>query len=122
MANSICHWELMVNDPARAKQFYRRIFDWKFDEAYPGYTMITTGGVAGGMMARPAQSPMAALNTYFQVDDLADTLRRVVEAGGQVIVPKTEIPPGWFAMFLDLDGIAIGIVETKPGAAGMRGE
>lgn len=117
MNNSICHWELMVNDLAKAKAFYRRIFDWRFDdETFPGYTMIDTGGIAGGMMVRPPHSPGAALNTYFQVDDIVETLRRVVEAGGTVIVPKTQIPPGWFAMFLDVDGIPIGVVEEKPGS------
>ena len=114
MANPLCHWDLMVNDLAKAKQFYGRIFDWQFDDStFPGYTVIDTGGgIPGGMMARSSGSPVA-LNTYFQVDDILETLRRVVEAGGSVIVPKTEIPPGWFAMFFDLDRIPVGIVQRK---------
>jgi len=45
MANPICHWDLMVNDLAKAKQFYGRVFDWRFDEgAFPGYLTIDTGG------------------------------------------------------------------------------
>lgn len=116
MANPICHWELMVHDPARARQFYGRVFDWRFDSsAFSEYTTIDTGGgIAGGMMTKPPASPVAALHVYFQVNDIAETLRRVVEAGGTVIVPKTEIPPGWFAMFADLDQIPVGIVQEKP--------
>lgn len=118
MANPLCHWELMVNDLTKAKQFYGRVFDWRFDDStFPEYTMIETGGIAGGMMTKPPGSPMAALHTYFQVDDINETLRRVVEAGGSVIVPKTEIPPGWFAMFLDIDRIPVGIVQDKKAAA-----
>ena len=118
MPNPLCHWDLMVNDLAKAKQFYGRVFDWRFDDApFPGYTMIDPGGgVPGGIMARSPASPMAMLNTYFQVDDIAATLRKVVEAGGTVIVPKTEIPPGWFAMFLDPDQIPVGIVENRRAA------
>ncbi|HEU4726820.1 MAG TPA: VOC family protein [Kofleriaceae bacterium] len=109
----------MVNDIAKAKQFYARVFGWRFDDTrFPGYTIIDTGGEpAGGMMARPPSSPAAALNNYFEVDDAGETLRKVVEAGGTVIVPKTEIPRvGWFAMFLDPDQIPIGILQpTKAG-------
>ena len=114
MANPVCHWELMVHDVAKAKAFYGRVFGWKFDDArYPGYTTIDTGeGVGGGMMLKPVSSPVAALNTYFQVDDVDKTLRAVVETGGTVIVPKTEISNvGWFAMFLDPDRIAVGILQ-----------
>lgn len=119
MANPLCHWELMVNDIAKAKQFYGSVFGWRFDDkGFPGYTIIDTGGsLAGGMMAKPPGSPVAALNDYFEVDDVSQTLRTVVEAGGTVIVPKTEIPRvGWFAMFLDPDQIPIGILQpTKAG-------
>lgn len=116
MANPLCHWELMVNDVTRAKQFYGAVFKWRFDdEKFPGYTIIDTGGgVDGGMMAKPPGSPVAALNDYFEVADVGQTLRTVVEAGGTVVVPKTEIPHvGWFAMFLDLDQIPIGILQPE---------
>lgn len=42
------------------------------------------------------------------------TLRQVVEAGGRVLMPKTEIPGvGWVAMFADPDGIPIGLLEPR---------
>jgi predicted enzyme related to lactoylglutathione lyase len=115
MPNPICHWELMVNDVARAREFYGRVFDWTFSAASPEYTMIDTGTPpGGGMMVRPPAAPMAALNTYFGVADIDATLREVVEAGGQVIVPRTEVPgAGWFAMFLDPDQIAVGIFQER---------
>jgi predicted enzyme related to lactoylglutathione lyase len=109
----------MVSDLEKSKAFYRKIFDWRFDdETYPGYTLIQTGGEpGGGMMTRPPGSPMASLNTYFEVAAVDETLRAVVEAGGSVIVPKTEIPGiGWFGMFLDVDRIPIAILEPLPGS------
>jgi predicted enzyme related to lactoylglutathione lyase len=112
MSNPIVHWELMVNDIAKATTFYRRVFDWSFERTGE-YVMVRTGGATeGGMMARPPSAP-AALNTYFAVDDIDRTLRNVVEAGGRVLVPRTPIPPGWFAMFLDPDGIPVGILEER---------
>ena len=115
MGNPICHWELMVNDVDKAKAFYGRVFDWRFDAQSPEYTIIDTGTPpAGGMMTRPAAAPMAMLNTYFSVADLDATLRKVVEAGGNVVVPRTEVPGvGWFAIFLDPDQIQIGVFEER---------
>lgn len=113
---NLCHWELMVNDVQKAKAFYGRVFDWKFDDAtYPGYTTIDTGKEpGGGMMAKPATAPAAALNTYFLVEDIDRTLRNAVEAGATVVVPNTDIPNvGWFAMFLDPDRIPIGIFKPR---------
>lgn len=106
----------MVDDIAKAKQFYGSVFGWRFDDQkFPGYTIIDTGGgLEGGLMAKPPGSPAAALNNYFEVEDASQTLRKVVEVGGTVIVPKTEIPNvGWFAMFLDPEQIPIGILQPK---------
>lgn len=116
MANPIIHWELMVEDVAKARAFYGKVFDWRFEENNPqGYTMIDTGTApGGGLMARPPTAPAAALNTYFRVDDINRTLAVVVESGGTVIVPKTEIPGiGWFAMFVDPDRIPIAIFVER---------
>lgn len=116
MANPLCHWELMVQDVAKAKAFYGQVFDWRFDDAsHPGYTLVDTGQEpGGGMMAKPENSPTTALNAYFRVEDIDRTLRQVTEAGGVVIVPRTEIANvGSFAMFLDLDRIPIGVLQQK---------
>jgi predicted enzyme related to lactoylglutathione lyase len=116
MGNPIVHFELMVNDMARAKSFYSSIFDWAIDDsAIPGYSMITTGEPpAGGMMARPEMAPMCALNVYFGVADVDATLAKAVAAGATLVVPKTEIPGmGHWAMFADLDGIPVGIFQGQ---------
>ncbi len=115
MANPLIHWELMVSDPERAKAFYARVFGWTFTPAGPEYTLIQTGtDPGGGMMRRPPNVPMSALNCYFRVADLDRTLRDAVEAGARVIVPRTEIPDiGWFAMFLDPDQIPIGVLQPR---------
>lgn len=116
MANPIIHWELMVTDPARATLFYQRVFDWTFTPSGPEYTLIDTGSPpGGGLLQRPRGVPTSALNSYFEVASIDQTLRNAVEAGATVIVPRTEIPGiGWFAMFLDPDRIPIGIMQPAP--------
>lgn len=102
----------MVDDVERAKRFYRAVFGWQFSDT-PGYTFVDPGdGVRGGMMAKPAKVPMPALNVYFRVDDIAKSLRDVVESGGTVLAPPMEIPGvGTFAVFADPDQIPIGILQ-----------
>jgi len=115
MPNPLTHWELMVRDVERAKAFYGKVFDWTFIPAGPEYTLIQCGAEpGGGLMQRPPQMEMSALNSYFRVADLDRTLHDAVEAGATVIVPRMEVPTvGWFAMFLDPDQIPIGIMQLR---------
>lgn len=116
MGNPMVHFDLMVNDLEKAKAFYSAVFEWTIDEAtMPGYPMIDTGSEpGGGMMARPEQVPACALNTYFGVDDIEATLARAIAAGASVIAPKTPLPGiGYWAMFLDPDGIPVGLFQSE---------
>ena len=114
MANPLCHFELMTDDPEKCKAFYREVFDWRFDDqSMPGYTLINTGTEpTGGVFPRPAEAPAVCASIYFRVDDIDATIAKAIENGGAVIVPKTAIPNvGHFAMFTDPEGIVIGIMQ-----------
>jgi predicted enzyme related to lactoylglutathione lyase len=117
MGNPIAHWELMVSDLDKAKEFYTTVFDWMIEEApaFPGYPMIDPGKEPrGAMMVKPDMAPAHALNTYFGVDNVEQTLARAVTAGGTMLVPSTPIEGvGEWAMFADPDGIPIGIFHAK---------
>lgn len=117
MANHVCYFELMVSDTARSQEFYGKVFDWKFSEYenMPGYLNIDTGKEpSGGMMKKPDMAPANALSLYFFVDSIDETLGKVKEAGGMVIMGKTEIPDiGWWALFMDLDEIPVMVYENK---------
>lgn len=116
MANPLCHFELMSNDPEKCKSFYGSVFAWEFDsESMPGYTLVATGGEAtGAVFAKPASAPGPCSNIYFSVDDIDATLAKATEHGGSILVPKTAIPNvGYFAMFTDPEGIAIGIMHAN---------
>ncbi|MDP1823200.1 MAG: VOC family protein [Archangium sp.] len=114
MAHPLVHWELIVSSTEKARNFYGKVFDWTFDDkTYPGYTLIRTGRDAGaGLMAKRSAAPAMGANTYFEVSDVQLTLQNVIESGGTVIVPKTEISNlGTFAMFQDPEGIAVGVLQ-----------
>ncbi len=115
MGNPICHWELSVSDVEKAKAFYSQVFNWTFtDPGMGGYWLIDTGRPpGGGMMAKPPQAPFCSLTQYFLVDSVDETLKKVVAAGGSVVIPKTEISKeiGSFAIFADPDQIVMAILE-----------
>jgi hypothetical protein len=117
------HFEIPVENPQRAIEFYSSIFGWKFDK-WGGpveYWLITTGdaaepGIDGGLMRRrdPAQP---CVNTI-GVANLDETLRAVESHGGQCVVPKMPIPTvGWLAYCKDLDGHIFGIMQPDASAA-----
>mgnify|MGYP001546549297 CR=1 FL=1 len=116
MGNPLCHFELMVKDVEKAKKFYGSLFDWKFNPSgIDGYTMIDSGQTpCGGLMEKPTEAPQCAFNCYIQVDDLDETLKKAESAGAKVVVPKSEIPNvGWHGLFVDPDGIAVGLFQPK---------
>jgi len=107
--------ELITGDVAKAKGFYGELFHWSFDDNAMGmdYTIIRLGDLmVGGMMKKPDMAPMFALATYFLVDSIDETLKKVAAAGGSVQMPKMEIPTiGWWALFMDPDSIPVMIFE-----------
>ena len=45
---------------------------------------------------------------------MAESSEKVVKLGGQIVVPKMEIPGmGWWALALDPEGNQIGLFEVK---------
>ena len=105
----------MTDDPDKTRNFYAAVFGWEFDDSsMPDYTLIKTGsGPGGGLMKRPDDCPHPVMQTYFMVEEIDAILEAVGEAGGQTILPKTEIPNvGHYAVFSAPDNIAVGIFQT----------
>ena len=114
MSAPLCHFEFMTDAPDKCKAFYADVFGWEYDDsAMEGYSLVKTEGPpSGGVMQRPPEAPVAALNVYFQVDDIDATLAKAKAAGGTIILPKTPIPNvGSYAMFIDTEGLCVGIFQ-----------
>lgn len=117
----VSHFDIPADDPRRAQKFYVDVFGWKF-EKWDGpmdYWMANTGteepGINGGLSKRmPGQLGMTNTITVPSVDDFSD---KIVDNGGQLIVPKVAIPRvGWFAQCTDTEGNVFGIIEMDDAA------
>jgi predicted enzyme related to lactoylglutathione lyase len=125
--HTVVHFEIPANDVEKMKKFYGDLFGWKI-ERFPGpsdYWMVQTVpvddkgmnirlGVNGGMMKR--QNPDHKPVNYISVESVDEYSKKVVSLGGQIIVPKMEIPGmGWWALALDPEGNEFGLFEvTQP--------
>ncbi len=121
------HFEIPANNVEKLKAFYGNVFGWKIEKV-PNmemeYFLVSTvptdekgnlirPGVNGGMYKKekPEQKPV----DYISVESVDEYSKKVTEQGGQIIVPKMEIPQiGWFALALDPEGNQIGLFEPMP--------
>ena len=128
----VVHFEIQADDLERAKAFYGSVFDWSFEDwgAVTGtpYWGITTGpgdqpGINGGILQRPAPAPAPEQGTNgyvctMQVENYDVTERRILDAGGQVALPKAALTGmAWQGYYLDTEGNTFGIHQPDPDAA-----
>ena len=118
MANALNWFEIPVIDFSRAKTFYEKVLDIAIEPMVMGPVtmgMLSSdqnavgGAIVQGDGGLPSQNgTLVYLNGG---DDLAPMLARVAEAGGKVVVPKTEIGNGFgfFAHFIDTEGNKVGL-------------
>jgi len=122
MAHPVVHFEISGPDDRRLADFYASLFGWRM-QPVPGigYTLIDTGaaGINGGIQkvtdARPATT------FYIETDDLQSALDKINLVGGKTVTPITELPGmATYAIFEDLDGLAVGLVLVP--AAALAGQ
>lgn len=121
---SVVHFEIPADDVARAKEFYRSVFDWQLqDMPEMDYTIVRTtevdenqmptaaGAINGGLMRRSSETPTPVLT--IDVESVDQALKHVAAAGGRVVRERTEIPGmGAFAYFTDPEGNTLGLWEN----------
>ena len=120
MANPFVHVELATTDVAKAKTFYTKLFDWKFEDMpmeNGTYTIISVGeGTGGGMMQHPLAGEPSSWLPYIAVDDVAAATKNAKALGGNVVKDVTEVKEmGWFSVIIDPTGAAFGLWEPKEG-------
>lgn len=123
MKNAISWFEIPATDLVRAQEFYETIFGihlipmdlpnirmrmFPIDDPATGI-----GGAladTGGTFHHPSttEGPLIYLNAN---PDVQIVLDKIEDAGGKVVVPKTEISPeyGFMAVFIDSEGNRIGL-------------
>ena len=122
MQNAISWFEIPTTDIDRAQKFYETIFGitlMPMDmpnikmRMFPLDDMMTQVGGAlvdsGGFhKVSGSDGPLIYLNAN---PDVQNVLDKVIEAGGSVMVPKTEISPeyGFMGVFIDSEGNRIAL-------------
>lgn len=104
--------EFTVGDIARARDFYGKAFGWSFKDYGPSYCEFNDGRLAGGFAladdggaAGQSGGPLVIL----YADDLAETQRRIEEAGGSIVKPIFSFPGGRRFHFADPDGYQLAV-------------
>lgn len=125
MDHTVIHFEIPARDIEKESKFYSELFGWKIDKLGDmEYYSITTvpmdekgnllrPGVNGGLYKKdqPQQMPI----NYIYVESVDEYSKKVTALGGQIVVPKTEIPKmGWFAVAVDPEGNTFGLFEVLP--------
>jgi len=116
MANPFGYLELHSTDVHRARRFYAELFGWKTtDVPMPKigvYTMLDTQeGPQAGLMPQQESGARSSWLAYVTVPKLDETVTRAQKLGATVIVPRTEIKEGAFAVLEDPAGARIGVFQ-----------
>jgi predicted enzyme related to lactoylglutathione lyase len=121
MTGRVVHFELPVDDTARAQAFYRDAFGWTIADV-PGmdYMLVGTvatdeigiptepGAINGGMQQR--RDPVTGTVITVQVDDIESALADVERLGGKVVQGKKPVGPmGFTGYFSDPEGNVVGL-------------
>lgn len=121
---TIIHFDITAENPERAKTFYEKLFNWKF-QLLPGpgnYYLIETKdvqgntGVSGGMAKREDPKQVGTTN-YIGVASLDDAAKKTEQLGGKIIQPK-QLLPGWgyLALATDTENNTFGLFQEDKNA------
>jgi predicted enzyme related to lactoylglutathione lyase len=119
MASAVNWFEIPVSNMDRALKFYNTIFEAEMTavEAMSGFSMAmfpheagtgTGGAIVHGSGYTPSkEGTIVYLNGG---EDLSLVLEKVADAGGEVLMPKTDIGEnGFVAYFIDSEGNKVGL-------------
>lgn len=117
------YFDLTVKNLKDAKSFFERVLGWRF-ERFPmpyEYYRITAGdpdepGIDGGIgetKDAPLSEGRPMTQVTIPVQNLDETLAKVVKNGGSIIEQKTAIPGiGWYATCIEPGGLKFGVLQV----------
>jgi predicted enzyme related to lactoylglutathione lyase len=110
--------EFSVSDIARSRDFYDKAFAWSFKDYGSSYCEFSDGRLTGGFAldgkarsdgSDKASGPLVIL----YASDLAETQRRIENAGGRIVKPAYSFPGGRRFHFADPDGYELAVWSDK---------
>jgi uncharacterized protein len=123
MPNNLQSFGITVDDVARARRFYEKVFDWRF-EAWgpPDFYVIHTGnekepGVTGLLHKRrePVNGTgMTGFECTIAVQNIDETIRKIEANKGKIVMAKFHIPTvGTGVYFNDTEGNFVGAMQPE---------
>jgi uncharacterized protein len=103
-----------TDDVEASADFYKRALGWTIRTRGDGLTAFddTTAEVSGEWVVDRQPADDAGVLVYVRVDDVEAILRKIAEAGGKIIVPRTPQGKGIsYATFRDPAGNVLGIFQ-----------
>jgi predicted enzyme related to lactoylglutathione lyase len=102
--NPVVHFEMPARDRKRIAEFYTSVFGWQTQ------MLAINGGFFPKSDDRPAQYPSVVI----AVDDIQAHMKKVEEAGGEVLGEPIEIPGvGQYVAFFDTEGNRVSMLQPK---------
>jgi uncharacterized protein len=91
----LAHTEIASSDPEVTRTFLKEAFGWSF-EAHNGpagefIEFQTQGGARGSIRKTQANETPVSIN-YILVDDLEAMASKVKQVGGEIVLPRTDVP------------------------------
>jgi len=128
--NPVVHFEMPAGDRERMVRFYSSAFGWKAQmlgsemgdyvvvsttESGPDGRPSTPGAINGGFFPKRTDMPAQYPSVVIAVDDIADAMRKVGDAGGQVLGEPMDIPGvGAYVSFTDTEGNRVSMLQPLP--------
>ncbi|UQA96780.1 VOC family protein [Streptomyces halobius] len=128
--NTLCWTELYTTDAAAAKDFYRSVFSWSYQDMPMGGDMVysvvsapsggTEGDTGQGGIMQLSKENLAAGSTsewhpYFGVADCDATFAAATDNGATVLIPPSNTPGvGRLAMLMDPFGAPFALIKGDP--------
>jgi uncharacterized protein len=91
----IAHTELASSDPAITKRFLEQVFNWHFQNVDDPKAAIipyyTPGGSQGSIRKTNPNEPPVSMS-YILVDNLSDVEKKILNSGGEIVMPRVDVP------------------------------
>lgn len=104
--HKINYIEIPVRAMASSKSFFHKVFGWSFVDYGDDYAAIQGAGINGGLFV--SEQHVATENGSVLVvlysDNLAQSQKDIIAAGGNIKVPTFEFPGGQRFHFCDTNG------------------
>ena len=114
-------FEIPSVDFDRAVRFYEKVLDARLAKEEMGPMTLAVfphekPAPSGAVVKAPGYAPAATGTVvYLSLDDIRPALARVGGAGGDVLLPLTELPSGQgvFAQIRDTEGNRVGLFSSR---------